>query len=132
MLLDFSQQCIPRWHILHSWICYASKMVNVPWAPTQDGKLGGGGGGSRENLAIITKDFEKLYCFAKKWGPCPVFISFLHQTHFTLSCLYFAVDQYFRLYFRISKRRCARRARDERQTCNYVAVACPFLFCFPN
>ena len=51
-------------------------------------KVGGGGGGSRENLAIITKDFKKLSCFGKKWGECPVLISF-HQTHFT-----------FRLYFR--------------------------------
>ena len=34
MLLDFS----PRWPILHALIYDASKIVSIPWAPTQDGK----------------------------------------------------------------------------------------------
>ena len=95
-------------------------MVSVPWAPTQDGKWGGGlGGGSRENLAIITKDFEKAILFCKKLGGHALCSFPSCIKHTLLSPVYtFAVDQYFRLDFRISKRRCARRARDERQKCN--------------
>ena len=44
MLLDFSKQCIPRWHTLHALIYDISKIVSVPWAPLQDGKCGGGAG----------------------------------------------------------------------------------------
>ena len=45
MLLDFSQQRIPKWHILNALIYYHPNIVSVPWAPTQDGKWGGGGEG---------------------------------------------------------------------------------------
>ena len=83
VLIDFSQQRFPRWYILHALIYYASKMISVPWAPWQDGKLGGSL--SRENLEITTKDFAK----SRGEGVCTVLISFSHQTHFT-----------FHLYFR--------------------------------
>ena len=52
VLLDFSPQRIPRWHTFHALIYYASKMISVEWVPVQEGKRGGGGR-SKENLAII-------------------------------------------------------------------------------
>ena len=49
-------------------------MVSVPWVPTQDGKWGEG-----QVKGKFSNHNKRLQ---KRWGACPVFISFLHQTHF--------------------------------------------------
>ena len=106
---------------------------------------GGGGVGSRENLAIITKDFEKkLSCFAKSgWHilcsfPYPVF--FLQQTHFTF-CLYFCCRSILEtlLPHLEAEKTCAHRARDEsadqwtkNRNVYMLLLLALFLFGFPN
>ena len=98
---------------------------------------GGGGGGSRENLAIITKDFEKSsLVLIKMGGACPVFISFLHQTHFTFR-LYFCCRSILEtlLPHLEAEKTCARRALiSGRKTEMYICCCCLPRFClvFPT
>ena len=106
VLIDFSQQRIPRWYILHALIHDASKTVSVPWASWQDGKLGGSL--SRENLEITTKDFAKS---RGGYAQC----SFPSRIKHTLLSIYiFAVDQYFRLHLEAKINMCASSSRRKR------------------
>ena len=93
MLLDSS----PRWHILHALVMMLLKLSGVPLAI----------------IAIITKDFKKSSLLLQKVGACPVFISFLHQTHFTFR-LYFCCRSILEtlLPHLEAEKTCARRARD--------------------
>ena len=101
--------------------------------------MGGGGGRSRENLAIIAKDFEKTLLFCKKLRGGGVgqalclFPSCIK--HAFLSVFTFAVDQYF------TDSTSASRGEDkhlhvelETKDRNFIILLllALFLFCFPN
>ena len=107
ILIDFYQQRIPIWYILHALICDAYKTVSVPQAPWQDEKSGGSL--SRENLDITTKDF------AKSRGEGNAQCSFPSRIKHTLLSIYtFAVDQYFRLHLEAKINMCASSSRRKR------------------
>ena len=132
MLLDFSQQRIPRWHTIHALIYDASKIVSVPWAPTQIGKWGGGR--SRENLAILTTDFEKSSIVLQKVGGMPC-------VHFLLASNTFYSPCIFSVSINTSDSTSASRGEDkhvhvelETKDRNVIILLllALFLFCFSN